>query len=116
MDKRTLKAMHGSIRKWIKIATWEGGDEGINNCPLCAQFFDGGCDGCPIAIKTGQKACFSSPYQEWRRAFILADELDDSYNDFVFNPASQRAAEKMTLFLIDLLPEKERSRYYEDGM
>lgn len=117
MDKITLKALHGSIRKWIKIATWEGYDSGSENCPLCGQFFGSDCDGCPVAIKTGQKGCYGSPYEEWRRAFIFTDylaDIDDMSNDFVFDLASQLAAEKMALFLIGLLPEKECSRYYED--
>lgn len=116
MDKRTLKALHGSIRKWIKIATWKGGDEGSDNCPLCGEFLDNDCGECPIAMKTCEEYCFNTPYRNWCKEFE-ALPCDTKYiypeDTVVFSAKTQKAAEEMTLFLIDLLPEEEKARYYE---
>lgn len=114
MDKRTLKALHGSIRKWIKIATWEGGDDGSDNCPLCKEFLNNGCAWCPIALETGEAFCFNSPYPAWCKEFNDLEHRPtlDVEDTVVFNVKTQKAAEEMTLFLIGLLPEEEKSRYY----
>lgn len=109
MDDKTIKALHGSVRKWIKIATWKGEDNGIDDCPLCEKFYDDECKACPVSMKTGKSSCVASPYTNWRIATRIYEEF--SYR--VFDEVSQKAAEQMALFLIDLLPENERARYYE---
>jgi len=116
MDARTLKALHGSIHKWIKIATWKGVDKGVDNCPLCFEFLHEGviyCENCPVQIKTGKDLCFGSPYGN----FVVSSDneygITDECANIVAGPKSQKAAEDMALFLIDLLPEEEKSRYYE---
>lgn len=114
MDKRTLKALHGSVRKWIKIATWKGADHGTDNCPLCEEFYGGpeNCLACPVRMKTQEYFCGGSPYKSFCRACIEEGGLGGDAS-VVVGPKSQCAAEKMALFLIDLLPEEERARYYE---
>lgn len=114
IDEITLKILHGSIRKWIKIATWEGYDSGSDNCPLCSIFLKNYCAGCPISEKTGQGYCEGTPYDEWIDIFNYPVSHAHDNQWVVFDEDSQKVAEKMTLFLIELLPEKERSRYYED--
>jgi len=82
MNKKTLKALKDSIKKWKKIIDGTGGDEGSWNCPLC-KIFDGSfwlwkrrnrnwrnqkwnlCVGCPVKEKTGLVNCYGSPYDEW---------------------------------------------------
>jgi len=66
MNKKTHKALKGSIRKWEDIVKGEGSDNGIENCPLCEMlYFNIECDGCPVKEKTGMDYCYGSPYDEW---------------------------------------------------
>ena len=66
MNKKTLKALEGSIEKWRKIVAKEGVDDGEGNCPLCRLFIDESlCGECPVAQKTGQECCQESPYSNW---------------------------------------------------
>lgn len=38
MDKKTVKAIRGSIKKWEDIEKGTGMDFGVGNCPLCHLF------------------------------------------------------------------------------
>ena len=38
MNRKTLTALKGSIKKWEKIVAGTGSDNGYQNCPLCALF------------------------------------------------------------------------------
>ena len=38
MIKATMKALEGSIRKWLKIINNKGVDDRSSNCPLCKRF------------------------------------------------------------------------------
>lgn len=55
MDARTLKALHGSIKKWEAIAKGTGTDKSGENCPLCQEFaYPSGkpfCHDCPVKQK-----------------------------------------------------------------
>ena len=68
MDKLTLEALKGSIRKWERIRDGEIGNESASNCPLCHRFADGfrpnaqDCERpllgpCPVKAATGRPAC-----------------------------------------------------------
>ena len=65
MDKNTLKALKGSIKKWEKIVDGTGEDDGKYNCPLCQKFININCDGCPVAEKTKKSFCCGSPIDDW---------------------------------------------------
>lgn len=65
MNRETLKALRGSIRKWEKIVDGTDEDRGHRNCPLCALFFDDNCRGCPVSDATGQCGCNDTPYEAW---------------------------------------------------
>ena len=65
MDKRTLTVLKGSIKKWEGIVAGTIEDKGIENCPLCKEFYDDDCEGCPVADRTGQIHCLGSPYEEY---------------------------------------------------
>lgn len=66
MNKKTLKALRGSIEKWEAIADGTGAEDGHRNCPLCKLFIDDGCAGCPVRAATGAVSCCKSPYDRWR--------------------------------------------------
>lgn len=71
MNLETLKALHGSIKKWQAIVDGTGIDRGPQNCPLCEMFlpYDGDpetdCEGCPVYEKVGQRNCQGTPYSEF---------------------------------------------------
>lgn len=65
MTPVALKALKGSIRKWQKIVDGTGEDRGPDNCPLCQQFFEKNCVGCPVRMATGKPRCGSTPYDDW---------------------------------------------------
>lgn len=93
MDDRTLAALRGSIAKWEAIVDGTGEDQGTNNCPLCHEFYNNGCVGCPVSAATGKPRCDGTPY----------------YNDSVYkrdndSPEAHEAAVRMRDFLVGLLP------------
>ena len=70
MNKETLKALKGSIKKWEKIVDGTGVDDGADNCALCDMFFDSAmdfeyCKGCPVSKSTGRRGCTETPYEDW---------------------------------------------------
>ena len=66
MNKQTLKALKGSIKKWELIVAGDGVDNGNENCPLCVRFYSRQCAGCPVMEKTGESDCWDTPYMgEW---------------------------------------------------
>jgi len=95
MDKQTLKALKGSIKKWQKIVDGTGTDKGVDNCPLCELFWysPNFCDGCPVAERTGRPECEGTPYRDYRHA--VADEDGESPKTY---------AVKELEFLKSLLP------------
>jgi len=66
MNKTTLKALKGSIKKWELIVSGVGEDLGDENCPLCKRFAhkENTCAGCPVAEKAG-RFCERTPYIPW---------------------------------------------------
>ena len=98
MDKRTLKALKGSIVKWERILAGEIMDEGADNCPLCRL----GCFCCPVHKKTGRTSCLETPYEPW---------CDHQFNrrlsqncNWATDKRSKMLAQRMVDFLKSLLP------------
>lgn len=65
MEEYTLEALRGSIRKWENIAAGLAVDRGPYNCPLCVEFYDKDCTGCPVSQSTGDFGCGGTPYERW---------------------------------------------------
>lgn len=65
MNKKTLKALKGSIKKWEKIEARTEEDKGVSNCPLCRVFFSYNCHNCPVKNRTGFASCKNTPYDKW---------------------------------------------------
>ena len=108
MNKRTLTALRGSIKKWEAIVEGNGAERGTYNCPLCKVFHKGDCKGCPVVIETGLLACDGTPYEDWAH-FI------DCYHLRTINkmpPEYRTKARKLAQaeldFLRSLLPGKEK--------
>lgn len=100
MDRRTLTALRGSIRKWEKIAAGTGRDKGHDNCALCIEFCTlSGCKGCPVFDKTGKHYCYETPYEN--AALLLVDDKATTVR-------AKRAAQVMVNFLKRLVPKEHR--------
>jgi hypothetical protein len=98
MNKRTKKALEGSIAKWEAIVAGTGADRGSENCPLCKVFYDNGdeyCFGCPVSKKTGKSDCYGSPYEAWAKALCKTADTD-----------AQRALAQAELDFLKSLREK----------
>lgn len=107
MDKRTRKALEGSIRKWQRIVEWRGEDHADENCPLCKEFRPS-CQECPVALRTGFSNCRKTPYGNFVMAwFDEAEYYSDAHAPMcggraIIGPESQAAAEAELAFLISL--------------
>lgn len=66
MDDITKKALEGSIKKWENIVNMKEGDNGSINCPLCTEFIDDDCEGCPVGEATGDY-CVNKEYDNWKK-------------------------------------------------
>jgi hypothetical protein len=102
LNKQTLKALKGSIKKWEAIVAGTGVDLGCDNCPLCERFLlgMGSCVGCPVSEKTGRVACIRTPYGD----FASAQPLDSQHPYVANTPDSRKHARRMLAFLKRLLP------------
>ena len=110
MNKKTLTALRGSVKKWEKIVAGTGEDLRTENCPLCVMFynetseeFPDNCAGCPVSAKVGRACCEGTPYDD-----VWIDSLprgkDGTYQTKAVTPAQIVAAKKELAFLKSLLP------------
>ncbi len=65
MNRKTKKALKGSIAKWEKIVSGKGVDEGWNNCLLCEMFIEDDCKKCPVDTREKGMGCSITPYITW---------------------------------------------------
>jgi hypothetical protein len=114
MDKKTLKALNGSIRKWQAIVKGTGRDYGIDNCPLCKLFYYNGpvaprrCNGCPVRKKTGRPYCWESPYEKWSDLGVYTTIEDIKEPER--REAVRTLAKNELEFLKSLRPKKHKTR------
>jgi len=112
MEKQTVRAIWGSIEKWVKIIRLEGWDEQANNCPLCALFYTkrkNHCLGCPIFLATGARYCRNTPYDNWdihQEGWHPIPNFERS----IICPTCLPLARKELAFLQSLLPKREREK------
>jgi hypothetical protein len=96
MNRKTAKALEGSIKKWEAIVAGTAGDKGDDNCPLCKLFlWLQDCEGCPVKEKTGRMSCEGSPYDRWLN-------MEWSYDQRADTPERKLAAKAMLKFLESL--------------
>ena len=96
MDKNTLEALKGSIRKWEGIVAGTIQDKGPTNCPLCYKFIFQECVGCPVRKATKQTHCQGTPYVEYK---VAEDDYGGDSDD------AKEAAQRELDFLKSLIPE-----------
>jgi hypothetical protein len=105
MNRQTLKALKGSIKKWELIVRGESVDKGIRNCPLCELFWKKDCKGCPVSDKTGDVYCNGSPYSRWEKCSDLLRNAEAlNWECAVGGSKSRRIAKAELKFLKSLLP------------
>ncbi len=105
MNKKTLEALHGSVRKWDRICRdARAKNLGEGNCPLCALFKK--CSDCPVV------ACMPTPYGDWavhslsiHKRYHMDSHREPHCKECLTLAKAERA------FLVSLLPKKERGRW-----
>lgn len=102
MSPETLEALRGSIAKWRAIVDGTGNDDSVHNCPLCQQFYDKDCRGCPVYDRSGIRCCVGTPYVAWCKLFG-SDTLPAG--KIAYSHETKVAAQAELDFLISLLPE-----------
>ena len=75
MNKKTLKALEGSIEKWRDIVAGDGEDKGPRNCALCQLFLEMGaktdCSDCPVGKAVDDLTVNCSPqYDAWSEHYL----------------------------------------------
>jgi len=106
MNRKILKALKGSIKKWEDIVDETGIDDGSDNCPLC-EVCRYTCDGCPIRIKK-KVTCSSTPYGEWKTHHYYKHDKEDLPLK-VECPECEKLAKKELKFLKSFLPKRRKS-------
>lgn len=104
MDKKTIRALRASIRKWERNAKVKHPDKYLldsDDCPLCGLFFHHDCEGCPVMQKTGRPNCGGTPY--------IKANIACSNWEWQAGPMEEAhaAAQEEVAFLKSLLPEQE---------
>jgi len=96
MNRKTRKAIKGSIWKWRRIVWHIGMDNGTLNCPLCRMFYNVGyCEKCPVSIEVRKSACANTPYTDYKFEVLHGSKKDQ-----------HKCAKEELKFLKSLLKEK----------
>lgn len=110
MQKETLKALKGSIKKWEDVIAGRIADKGPRNCALCQLFIARGCKDCPIAERTGHKYCYDTPHESWCTHHDADhSNLSDAYAIKGCADCAELANEELE-FLKALLPKTKKRR------
>lgn len=101
MNRKNIQLIKQSIvEKWNPIALGCEQDRGIINCPLCQEYFENACVGCPVREATGQHCCNDTPYEHMYIQSWLTYQLDQC-----------SLVEAEIEFLISLLPDSEQEGF-----
>ena len=74
MKEATLKALNASIVKWKERAAGKHSPPSPEACPLCDEFFDDLCDGCPVAgPEMENEGCLFTPCPAYAREIKTRD-------------------------------------------
>lgn len=112
MSKRAEKALSGSIKKWEKIISGKGSDNGTQNCNLCRLYHENDCESCPVKEYTGHSCCFGTPYDDWCEllyGYSLPIEIEDIDTVDLKRKATS-IAKKELKFLKSLLPKPKQKK------
>ena len=108
MNERTREALKGSIQKWENIAYNHGGDRGVMNCPLCHEFYNRQCSGCPVRDKVRRTGCMGTPFTRWAEHHA-EKHLPSRFSSTVVEcETCLNIAKQEIEFLKSLLPDRPR--------
>lgn len=115
MNNEAIKALEGSILKWLAIADRLGVEGGTSNCALCrfcnadaaCSYYDdnGEEQRCPVFAKTGRNYCSETPYYDFDGSHIRESIACGLSSVVATKPEDFAAARAEALFLISLHPE-----------
>lgn len=111
MKKKTLEALHGSIKEWENIVDGDGVDLGTLNCPLCERFSSAICstpsrkEKCPASIWPAS-GCVDTPYHDWDLYFVDYPICKRE----VTSSETKRLAQAELDFLKSLLPNNKQEK------
>ena len=105
MTEKALTALQSSIEHWEHLSS---GDRFANEeptakfCALCKAFSQNHCNGCPVKIRTKQRFCDGSPFEDAMYAGI--NNAGEYRKKKLDSPKFKEAAKKELDFLRSLLP------------
>lgn len=115
MDESTKIALRRAVAHWqdnSEAHTPREAHISGSDCALCDMFRDNRCESCPVAVKTGQRYCGGSPYEDAATAMDHWNGLPFFMRLFpIFRRSRdrfQRAARAERDFLAGLLREAEK--------
>lgn len=113
MNRESLKALRGSIKKWEAVAAGKGYEAARSNCNLCKAHPD--CEGCPVALKVNTDCCSRTPYIAWwkHQSRVHGPISFDPEERRRIHPGCKecvRLAKAEVSFLKSLLPKKPRRK------
>lgn len=108
--QKDITLLRGAIKKWSLISVGLEFDFGPLNCPLCQEYKENSCEGCPVCELTGDKYCQQTPYEDWNRyarCVSYGAVLYTRYGPYktVFNGHSRTLANRELMFLQHLLED-----------
>lgn len=121
MNKKTIKAIEGSVAKWDCIAQGIGTNQAVDDCPLCKLFINTGCNKypvCPVVLAIqGVGGCAGTPYESISlRNGITVPKWIKEQSEYQTLVGLQNGLIAVTLdfieeeveFLVSLLPENHK--------
>lgn len=114
MNRKTLKALKGSMNKWAEIRTGSGVEKGTDNCSLCKLFHTDHtevprylcCRGCPVFEKSGMRFCNNTPFVSYSKHATIINKAQDW--SVAKTPQAKGAATRMFKYLAALMPVVKR--------
>lgn len=110
MTHQAYTALQASIAHWKRLAEGERLPNefiGADNCALCVEFVEDGCNGCPVSKKKNAPCCSSTPYEQIA-GFISSNHPLTARSPALYeHPEFLRLAKLELSFLISLLPLEE---------
>lgn len=102
MSKLNERLLLKSIKHWEEMRDNPRSSEPTSRtCPLCTEYIEKDCEGCPIAVKTRIPFCYDTPYDEAYKAWEAHAEYPATWH---------KAATAEIGFLRSLLPKKKGKR------
>lgn len=98
-----------SAEKWKDISRGLGGENGMQNCACCHEYYnEGSCGECPINKANNDGGCNNKEYRDFNRHITMCDVCDNVIG--VYCETGKRLAEKEYDFLMKLYSKLKKER------